>query len=151
MATLALASTGSALGDSIGGSLFGLSAATIGGEIGTAAGSVVDSWIVSARAPGQRSVGQRLDDLRVTTASESGVIPRAYGRLRLAGNLIWATDFVEEVSEGTSGSGKGTGPSVTTVTYLYSCPFAVGIAEGVIAGIGRIWADGELLDTSTLT
>jgi hypothetical protein len=151
MATLALASAGASVGASIGGSLFGISAATIGGAIGTAAGSVVDSWIVSSLAPGQRSVGQRLDDLRVTTASEGGVIPRVYGHMRLAGNLIWATDFVEEISEATSGGGKGTGPSVTTITYLYSCSFAVGLCEGQITGIGRIWADGELLDTSTLT
>jgi hypothetical protein len=151
MATLALASVGAAIGGQIGGSILGISAASIGGALGTLVGSAVDSWIVASLAPGQRSEGQRLDDLRVTTASEGGVIPRVYGRMRLAGNLIWATDFTEEIVEETQGGGKGGGPSVTTVSYLYSCSFAVGICEGVISGIGRVWADGELLDMSTMT
>ena len=32
------------------------------------------------------------------------------------------------------------------VTYAYSCSFAVGLCEGPISGIGRIWADGKPFD-----
>ena len=151
MATLVLGLAGQAIGASIGGGLLGISAATIGGAIGTMAGSVVDSWIVGSLQPDQRYEGARLDSLRVTSATEGTTIPRVFGRMRLGGNIIWATDFTEHVSTTTQGGGKGGGPSVTTTEYSYTASFAVALCEGPITGIGRIWADGELLDTSTAT
>ncbi|MBJ7320693.1 MAG: glycoside hydrolase TIM-barrel-like domain-containing protein, partial [Brevundimonas sp.] len=41
------------------------------------------------------------------------------------------------------GAGKG-GPK--TVDYVYSLSFAVALCEGEIDGIGRVWADGRLMD-----
>jgi len=76
------------------------------------------------------------------------VIPRVYGRIRIGGNIIWATDFREEVNTTTQGGGKGGGPKVQTTEYLYYASFAVALCEGPITGIGRIWADGKPLDTS---
>ncbi len=151
MATLVLGLAGQAIGASIGGGILGISAATIGGAIGTMAGSVVDSWIVGSLQPDQRYEGARLDSLRVTSATEGTTIPRVFGRMRLGGNIIWATDFTEHVNTTTQGGGKGGRPSVTTTEYSYSASFAVALCEGPITGIGRIWADGELLDTSTIT
>jgi len=146
MATIALGLAGQALGGSLfSGSFLGLSGAAIGGAIGSVAGSVIDA----ALAPTQHSEGQRLDKLTATSATEGGVVPRVFGRMRVGGNLIWATDFNETTT--TAGSGKGGGPKVSSTTYSYSASFAVAICEGPITGIGRIWADGDLLDTSTLT
>jgi hypothetical protein len=96
MATLVLGAAGAALGGSIGGSILGVSAATIGGMIGSSVGAVVDSWIVSSLAPGQRFEGPRLDSLRITSSTEGAVIPQLYGRMRIGGNIIWATDFRED-------------------------------------------------------
>jgi hypothetical protein len=93
MATLVLGAAGAAIGGSIGGAILGVSAATIGGFIGSTIGSVVDSWIISSLAPTQRIEGARLDTLRITSATEGAVIPRLYGRMRMGGNIIWATDF----------------------------------------------------------
>ncbi len=151
MASILLASAGAAIGGSIGGAILGVSAATIGGAIGSFAGSMIDSWIVSSLAPGQRIEGQRLDDLTLTTSTEGAIIPRIYGRMRIGGNIIWATDFTETVNTTTQGGGKGGGPKVTTTAYLYSASFAVALCEGPISGIGRIWADGKPLDLSNVT
>jgi len=151
MASILLASGGAAIGGSIGGSVLGVSAATIGGAVGSFAGSVIDSWIISSLAPGQRIEGQRLDNLQITTSTEGAVIPRVYGRMRVGGNIIWATDFTETVSTTTQGGGKGGGPKVTTTAYLYTASFAVALCEGPITGIGRIWADGKPLDLSGMT
>ena len=148
MATIVLGAVGTAIGGGFGGAVLGLSGATIGGMIGSAVGSVVDSWIVSALTPGQRIEGQRMDNLRVTSATEGVVIPRLYGRMRIGGNIIWATDFREEVNTQRQGGGKGGGPKVTTTEYLYYASFAVAICEGPITGIGRVWADGEIVDLS---
>ena len=151
MASILLASAGAAIGGSIGGAILGVSAATIGGAIGSFAGSMIDSWIVSSLAPGQRIEGQRLENLTLTTSTEGAVIPRIYGRMRIGGNIIWATDFTETVNTTTQGGGKGSGPKVTTTAYLYSASFAVALCEGPISGIGRIWADGKPLDLKDVT
>jgi len=151
MASILLASAGAAIGGSIGGAVLGVSAATIGGAIGSFAGSMIDSWIVSSLAPGQRIEGQRLENLQITTSTEGAIIPRVYGRMRIGGNIIWATDFTETVNTTTQGGGKGGGPTITTTAYLYSASFAVALCEGPISGIGRIWADGKPLDLSGAT
>ncbi|SFP11530.1 hypothetical protein SAMN04244567_03816 [Paracoccus pantotrophus] len=109
-------------------------------------GSVVDSWIVSSLAPAQRIEGARLDTLRITSATEGAVIPRLYGRMRIGGNIIWATDFREETKTTTQGGGK-----VKTTEYLYYASFAVALCEGPVTGIGRIWADGKPMDMTGVT
>jgi oligopeptide/dipeptide ABC transporter ATP-binding protein len=153
MATLVLGAAGAAIGGSIGGAILGVSAATIGGFIGSTIGSVVDNWIVSSLAPTQRIEGARLDNLRITSATEGAVIPRLYGSMRMGGNIVWATDFREETKTTTQGGGKGGGGGgkVKTTEYLYFASFAVALCEGPITGIGRIWADGKLLDTAGIT
>ena len=150
MASLVLGAVGSALGAGFGGTILGLSGAAIGGMIGSSIGSVIDSALMASLSPGQRIEGARLDSLRITSATEGTVIPRLYGRMRLGGNIIWATDFLEEVNTSSSG-GKGGGPTVTTTEYLYSASFAVGLTEGPITGIGRIWADGSPMDLTGVT
>ncbi|SDR39823.1 glycoside hydrolase TIM-barrel-like domain-containing protein [Pseudovibrio sp. Tun.PSC04-5.I4] len=151
MATLVLGAVGTAVGGAIGGSFLGVTAATIGGAIGAAAGSYIDSWLISTTLPNQTIEGQRLNRLQVTTSTEGAVIPRVFGRMRMGGNIIWATDFREEINQRTEGSGKGGGPKVTTTTYAYYASFAIALCEGIITGIGRIWADGELMDLQGVT
>jgi len=150
MASLVLGAIGASLGAGFGGTILGLSGAAIGGMIGSTIGSIADSMIVASLMPGQRNEGARLDSLRVTSSTEGAVIPRLYGRMRLGGNIIWATDFTETVNTATSG-GKGGGPKVTTTTYVYTASFAVGLTEQPITGIGRIWADGKPLDRTGVT
>lgn len=175
MATIVLGAVGTAIGGGFGGAVLGLSGAAIGGMIGSGIGSMVDSWIVSSLMPGQRIEGQRMDSLRMVSATEGVVIPRLYGRMRIGGNIIWATDFREEVNTHRQGGGKGGGPKVTTTEYLYYASFAVALCEGSeagpagtilssgengggggpagrgISGIGRVWADGEVVDLSEVT
>jgi Gene Transfer Agent (GTA)-like protein/putative tail protein len=102
--------------------------------------------------PRKRSVeGPRLDGFQVQASQEGASVLRVYGRARIAGQLIWAANFKETVSETTESSGgKGGRPAVkTTLTeYLYSISFAVGLCEGEIDRIGRVWADGKLFDLS---
>lgn len=124
MATLAFTALGTALGG------------PLGGAIGALAGRQVDAALFGS--PSRK--GPRLDDLRVSTSSYGSAIPRHFGTVRAAGTIAWATDLAEHSA--TQGGGKGS-PSVTT--YSYSVSFAVALASRPIAGIGRIWADGNLL------
>ncbi len=154
MASLVLGVAGSALG----GSLFGASVlgglftgAQIGGAIGALAGSEIDA----ALTPGtSRTVtGPRISDVNIQASTEGAAIPRVFGRMRLAGQLIWASQFNESVTTTRSSSGGKGGPTVTTseTDYNYSLSFAVGLCEGVATRLGRVWANGTLLDLSQYT
>lgn len=107
----------------------------LGGAIGGLLGRQVDQSIFGSGA----REGPRLKELSVTTSSYGQPIPRIFGRMRVAGTVIWSTELSEK-SETQGGKGR---PKNTT--YSYSASFAVALSSTPIERIGRIWADGELL------
>ncbi len=125
MATVVLTVAGGLIGGPIG--------AAIGGQIGNA----VDRAVLFA--PKGRE-GPRLSDLKLQTSSYGTQVPKIFGTMRVAGSVIWATDLIEHRS--TSGGGKGR-PSTTN--YSYTASFAVALSARPVLGVGRIWADGQLL------
>ncbi|ABC64884.1 phage tail protein [Erythrobacter litoralis] len=124
MATLLL----SAVGTLVGGPL--------GGAIGALAGRQIDAQVIGSPT----REGPRLKELAVSTSSYGTPIPRIHGTMRVPGTIIWATDLVE--TRETEGGGKG---KPKTTTYSYSASFAIAVSSRAIDGIGRIWADGNLL------
>ncbi|WP_370033664.1 GTA baseplate fiber-binding domain-containing protein [Qipengyuania mesophila] len=124
MATLVLG----ALGTLVGGPL--------GGALGATLGRSLDAMIIGS----PRREGLRLKELAVSTSSYGQPIPALYGKTRVAGTVIWATDL-EERRE-TSGGGKG---KPRTTSYSYSVSLAVALSSRPIDAVGRIWADGNLL------
>ena len=111
-----------------------------GGPLGGAIGALVGRQIDTAIIGGRRVEGPRLKDLTVQTSSYGSALPLHFGRMRAAGSVIWATELAEHKDAASSGKGR---PSVTS--YTYSSSFAVAVSSRPIAGIGRIWADGNLL------
>ncbi len=91
--------------------------------------------------------GPRLDGLHVQTSRDGAPMARVFGRARLAGQVIWAS-HVREHSTETPVGGKGGGPTQTEFNYTIS--FAIGLCEGEIAGVDRIWANGAPLQTAGL-
>lgn len=124
MATLVLG----ALGTLVGG--------PIGGAIGATLGRSVDAMVLGS----PRREGPRLKDLAVSTSSYGQPIPALYGSVRAPGTVIWSTNLKER-SE-TNGGGKG---KPKTTTYSYSVSLAIALSSRPIEGVGRIWADGNLL------
>jgi hypothetical protein len=157
MAALVLGVVGSAIGSSIGGTVLGLTAAQVGGFIGATIGQQIDGALFSRKETVHQE-GPRLSDINLTASTEGAPIPRIYGRTRLGGQLIWAARFKETATTDTqtTGGGKGFGggggkTTVETTTYTYSISFAVGLSEGIVTRLGRVWADGKLLDLSKFT
>jgi len=95
---------------------------------------------VDTRLFGPRRTGARISDLRVQSSRYGQPPPGLFGRLRVAGSVIWATDLIEQKSTG--GGTKGT---PRTSTYSYSVSLAVALSARPIRSVGRIWADGKLL------
>lgn len=142
MATVVLQTVGAAIGGAIGGP-FG---AVLGRAAGAFAGQAIDQ---SFLAKDQVVQGPRLENSRILSSTDGAPIPRIYGRNRVSGQIIWATRF-EEVTNTQKAGGKGTGPSSSTTTFSYFANFAVGLCEGPISGVRRIWADGEELDLTKI-
>lgn len=117
----------------------------IGQAIGSAVGAQIDQAAVRSLAP-PRQIGPRLEALRFQGGAEGAPIPAVFGRARVVGQVIWAARFREHRRDGRAGKG---GPR--TLDYGYSLSFAVGLCEGPIDGIGRVWADGQPLDVSGVT
>lgn len=124
MATLVLTTIGTALGG------------PIGGAIGALAGQALDARLLSPK--GRK--GPRIDDLRVQLSSYGAMVPQLFGRMRVAGTVIWASELKEHRQKQSNGKGRG-----STTTYSYSVSLAVALSSRPIAGVRRIWAEGNLL------
>ncbi|WP_417491414.1 baseplate multidomain protein megatron [Maricaulis sp.] len=114
---------------------------------GPALANAAANLAVNALIGGPSREGPRLPEIPIQTSTDGAAMARVWGRARIAGQVIWASRYLEHAVK-TSSGGKGGGPS--QVDYSYSISFAVGLCEGEIAGIGRVWANGALLDTSGL-
>ena len=77
----------------------------LGGPIGGAIGSLIGQQIDLAIFGSPTRKGPRLKELSVQTSSYGAAIPRHYGRMRVAGSVIWATELKENREK--SGGGKG--------------------------------------------
>ena len=144
MATILLSAAGAAVGAGFGGTVLGLSGAVIGRAIGATVGRVIDQRLLGAGSEAV-DVG-RVQRFRLTGASEGTPVSQVWGRMRVAGQVIWATRFLETVME--SGGGKGGAPR--TNQYSYSVSLAVALCEGRIRRVGRIWADGNEISPASL-
>ena len=117
------------------GGLYGQPA--LGGAIGGAVGGA----LFPHQLPD--AYGPRLEDLSIQTSAVGVAVPLVYGTYPVAGNVMWAAP-IREVSE-TEEVGKGSGTEQDVTTYSYFGSFAIGLCEGEIAGITRIWANESLV------
>ncbi|MDN3590026.1 baseplate multidomain protein megatron [Methylobacterium adhaesivum] len=151
MATLILQTAGAAAGTALGGPIGGI----IGSALGAATGSGIDGALFGGGSGPRFVEGPRLTEVAGLTSTEGDPIPRLYGRARLGGTLIWATRPLETANttvERAGSAAKGGGGQKTVRTaYAYSVDLAIGLCEGPVAQVRRIWADGRELDLTTLT
>lgn len=102
-----------------------------GAQIGMMVGGVLDP---------PRTEGPRLEDLTAQTSVYGAFIPRLYGTTAVTGNVIWIQGD-KLIERSVESDGKG-GPVVTNFEYFAT--FAVGLCEGPIDGVRRIWIGGQL-------
>ena len=145
MATLLLSAAGAAIGSGFGGAVLGLSGAVIGRAVGATVGRSIDQRILGGGSD-PVDVG-RIERLRLMGASEGAPVAQIWGRMRIAGQVIWATEFQEHVTR--RGGGKGASqPKVNDFSYTVS--LAIALCAGEILKVGRIWADGSEISPDDL-
>jgi GTA TIM-barrel-like domain/Putative phage tail protein len=141
MATIVLAAAGAAIGGSVGGSVAGIASVAIGRAVGATLGKAIDERILgSGSEPVETG---KVDRFRLTQSGDGEPIAQVYGRMRLGGQVIWASDFMESSSTSGGGGGKGAPTTPETTHYSYSVSLAIAVCDGQISRIGRVWADGE--------
>jgi hypothetical protein len=141
--------------------LGGPSSTILGANLGGMAAGMFFPKTQRVQLPAQE--GPRLADLRAQVSTYGNMIPKVFGTMRLAGNVIWSTDIKEVRTETTStqtssGGGKGGGggggkttTSQTTITYNYFVTLAIAICEGPIDEVIRVWADSKVLTEDVLS
>lgn len=91
----------------------------------------------------------KLNDLKVSGSTYGKGIPIIWGTMRVTGNMIWSTDFEEEKhyvnSKGKDKTGKKKDDKKGTPVYEYFANFSMGLCEGPVDELLRIWADGNLI------
>ena len=138
MATILLSAAGAALGSGFGGTVLGLSGAVIGRAVGATLGRAIDQRLLG-RGSAPVEVG-RVERFRVMAAGEGQPVAQVWGRVRLGGQVIWASRFQEDVTAVRGGKGVS---RPKTLEYSYSVSLAVALCAGEIARLGRVWADGQ--------
>jgi len=155
MATIVLQTVGSVVGGMIAGPLGAMAGRALGGL----AGAAIDNALLGDSSDSTKYVeGPRLKEIDGLTSTEGAPIPRVYGRARIGGQLIWATRLEEVAntkversgSQGGKGMGGGKGAKTVSTTYSYHANLAVGLCEGPIAFIRRVWADGREIDLNAI-
>lgn len=81
--------------------------------------------------------------LQVQGTSAAVPVPIVYGHNIVAPNVIWYANFQAHVESGGKGGGKGgggkTGKTGSSPNYVYTADIIMGICEGPIAGVGKVW------------
>ncbi len=143
------------------------------GSLGTGLGNFVGSMLGNELVPGVggkvfgswgRQLGNRLDSelglgntptvdapllegLKVQDSRYGVGIPTLFGRTRVAGNVIWASDLTETRTHESTPGGKGGGSifsaSRTVVRASLHCAVALGL--GPIGGLETVWADSKVI------
>ena len=111
-------------------------------------GALVGGLLADVLFPLPGVKGPRLDELNIQTSTVGAPIPIVYGTAKLSGNVIWSSGLIETKQEDEVGGFLGVGGQTVT-TYSYSVDVAIGVAEGPISGIRRIWADANLIFDSS--
>ena len=159
-----------AIGAVVGGYFGGPQGAMFGAQAGYFVGSILDP----IEGPDPISLhGPTLADLSVSSATYGRPIPIIYGTMRVAGNMIWATDLIphsitaEIGAPGENAKAKktggnlqkhavgvplhylkkqnpGPGPVGFQTTTYYTASFGMGFCEGE-ADVLKIWMGGDIL------
>ena len=138
MASTILGKIGGAIGMTIAGP-FG---AALGYTLGSLSGAAIDTSINSRVK--HKITGSRLSDLAVQSSAYGRTIPIVFGKVRLAGNVIWSRPLQEREHVSITRTGKGK-PRLHTTTYTYTVTLAVALCEGPIDSVINIWADAKLI------
>ena len=92
-------------------------------------------------------IGKTSDQLFPISNAEGQAIPLVFGKAKIECQLIWSA-VIKEVPVKTSSVKyfRASESRYNLTEFFYYCDFAIGICEGPIKAIERIWIAGEITD-----
>lgn len=93
------------------------------------------------KAPNITTRAEKISSFTVSTAEYGACVMELLGTTRISGNVLYYDDFTAHEHRETHRSGKGGGGKTTTITYTYTAAIILGLCEGPIKGIGKVWVD----------
>ena len=81
----------------------------------------------------------KISEFTVATAEYGAAVPEIIGTTRVSGNVIYYDDFTAHEHRETQRTGKGGHSKSVSITYTYTVAVILGLCEGEIAGLGRVW------------
>lgn len=90
----------------------------------------------------------KIAGFQVNTATYGLPVPIVFGTTRIAGNIVDWFDFVaipHETRQEQSGGKGGGGITTVNISYTYQVAVIIGLCEGPISDVLRVWKDKELL------
>ena len=107
--------------------------------------SVAVGFAMTAMQKKPNIQGAKLGDIATQTAKEGGARLIVWGIVRpIGGNVVACSDPIA-VSTTTSSGGKGGGGGASQTTESVYRTYAIGICEGPVTGVRRVWRNNKLV------
>ena len=87
---------------------------------------------------------EKISAFSVNTAEYGAPVMEILGTTRISGNVIYYDDFTAHEHRETQRTGKGFGGKMTNISYTYTVAVILGLCEGPVSGIGKVWIGKEL-------
>ncbi|MCH4096331.1 MAG: phage tail protein [Acidaminococcus provencensis] len=88
----------------------------------------------------------KISNFTVTTAEYGSAVPEVFGTTRRSGNVIYYDDFTAHEHRESHKAGKGGRKKTVTISYTYTVATILGLCEGPINGIGKVWVGKSVYD-----
>ena len=86
----------------------------------------------------------KISEFTVSTAEYGSAVPEVLGTVRIAGNIIYYDDFTAHEHKEVQRAGKGGGSKHVNITYTYTVAAILGLCEGEIDGVSRVWVGKDV-------
>ena len=90
------------------------------------------------------SRANKISEFTVSTAEYGSAVPEVLGTVRIAGNIIYYDDFTAHEQKEVQRAGKGGRSKHVNITYTYTVAAILGLCEGEISGINRVWVGKDV-------
>lgn len=88
----------------------------------------------------------KISSFSVSTAEYGSAVPEIFGTTRRSGNVIYYDDFTAHEHRESHKAGKGGRKKTVTISYTYTVAVILGLCEGPITGIGKVWVGKSVYD-----
>lgn len=85
----------------------------------------------------------KVSNFSVNTAEYGSSVMEILGTTRISGNVIYWNDFTAHEHRETQRAGKGGGSKTTTISYTYTVAAILGLCEGEVSNVGKVWIGKE--------